>query len=54
MDDDVGLVTISLPVAAATQAVNPKSNPTNHNRFICNLLDVPILGKLSYEKVTQG
>ena len=51
---DSGWVIVSFPVADAAQAVNPKINPRNHNRFMCNLLDVPILGKLSYEKVTQG
>jgi hypothetical protein len=51
---DAGCVTVSLPVTAVAQAVNPKINPSSHNRFMCSLLDVPILGKLSYEKVTQG
>jgi hypothetical protein len=52
--DDAGLVTVSFPVAAVAQAVNPKISPITHNRFMCNLLDVSILGKLSYEMVTQG
>lgn len=51
---DTGWVIVSFPVTDAAQAVNPKINPRNHNRFMCNLLDVPILGKLSYEKVTRG
>ncbi len=52
--DAIDLVTVSLPVVAAAQAVNPKINPINQNHLICNLLDAPILRKLPYEKVTEG
>jgi hypothetical protein len=52
MDDGVDLVTVSFPDTAVAQAVNPKINTGNHNRFMYNLLDAPILGKLSYEMIT--
>jgi hypothetical protein len=52
--DVTALSTVSLVVVTAAQALNPKINPNNNNRFMYILLDAPILGKLSYEMITRG